>query len=127
MACSKCGSCCKWLLFTMDIDMFRARLLAQQDVILFNIHKNLSYDEERYFRIRGVEYNKEKQILIIHNINKSKLVIVPKSRKTKELRFYMPCPKLRDDNLCGIWDVKPNVCDYKKSTLTIWKPPGCTD
>lgn len=128
MVCSKCGNCCRYLVFTVNTTYNKARELLNEDIVSFGIDKTYSDDEIRYFTIRQVEMNRKDNLtyLTLKNNHKDKNKFEIVKRGEYRLIFYTECPLLKD-NLCSIWDTRPDVCDYTKIKMQFWRPPGCQD
>ena len=128
MGCIRCGNCCRYLVFTVNTDYNTARKLLNEDIVSFGVERIHSEDELRYFTIRGVKITKKDglEYLTLENKNKDKNKFEIVKRGEYRLIFYKVCPLLKD-NLCSIWDTRPDVCDYKKIKMQFWRPPGCQD
>lgn len=128
MTCSKCGECCKWLVFTIYDSYQEAKKRLTQDKFLALYEGKFTEDEKRYYSIRLVELKEleTKTLMIVINKHKDKNRLEIVNRGKYRLLIYSPCPLLKD-NLCSIWETKPDVCDYDKSTLSHWNPKNCTD
>lgn len=128
MPCSICGTCCKYLVFTVNTTLNDARRLLSRPVLSFIVNKDYNADELRYLNIRLVKVDKEKDtsVLTLQNKHCENNMLEVIKRGKYRLIIYTPCPLL-NGNLCSIWDTKPDVCDYKKCTLELWRPRCCTD
>ncbi|MCK9320015.1 YkgJ family cysteine cluster protein [Methanoculleus sp.] len=128
MACSMCGACCKYLVFTITQPIDKVKTLINQPIMMFAVDKTFSEDEKRYFSYREVQIleDKGKTLVFVKNEFPEQNHAEYISRNNYKVVIYSPCNKL-ENNLCSIWDTKPDVCDYTKSTLEIWKPKCCTD
>lgn len=126
--CSKCGACCRYLVFTITTDYKTARELLNENTVSFGVNREYSEDEIRYFTYRKVKITKKHNItyLTIENKNKDKNKLEIIKRGTYRLIYYIECTKLKG-NLCSIWTTRPDVCDFTKVKLDIWKPSCCTD
>ena len=79
-------------------------------IIAFEIeHRHYTAEDLRYFEARGIRIERK-------NRNRD-YEIVP-----------YRCKYLTDDNLCSIWETRPDICNKEKRGNTrIYVPSGCTD
>jgi len=42
-------------------------------------------------------------------------------------RVWNKCKHLNEDNMCDIWETRPQVCRNTKTNSHLVKPDGCTD
>jgi Fe-S-cluster containining protein len=123
-SCSTCGECCRWLVFRLPFPKKEIKNIMKKPEFKFSVNHSFSEDELIYFKYRLVSFNGN--IMIIPNKYKEKTRIM-KEGDLYSLYVYIPCSQLTDTNKCGIWDKRPEVCDYTKVKIPIWKPPCCTD
>ncbi len=128
MVCSKCGNCCRYLAFTVNLPINQVKELIQQPLLFFTVNKIFNDDEKKYYSYHKVMLieDKGKTILYLPNDTPEQTHIEYISRNNYRVIVYYPCNKLKN-SLCSIWDDRPTVCHYDKSTLPLWKPKGCTD
>lgn len=128
MTCTKCGTCCRYLAFTISKDIRQIHLLNRLPQIIIGVDLKITDDVIAYYNLRGVRIITDKgtPYLVIPNDHPERNIIEPIGRNKYRLVVYIPCSKLKD-NLCSIWETKPKFCSYKDCELTIWRPSCCKD
>jgi len=57
----------------------------------------------------------------LHNID------IIKKEDATTFQIKNVCSELGEDNLCKIWETRPEICKNTKDKKCILKPEGCTD
>jgi Fe-S-cluster containining protein len=133
MTCSRCGRCCKILVFNILTDhILQVKQLLKKDKIPL-IVEDINDEEKFYYKLHNVDYEKidSKHCRLTYpNKYKDKNKIVRNKRGSYKVILYCPCNKLTKNNLCSIWEDRPKVCDYdwsRSNGIDLYYPDGCTE
>jgi len=128
MTCSKCGNCCRCLVFTLTKKTLSLFSQNNNKTISISTLEKHTENDIRYYSLHNVKViNGNPTKLLVPNIYSRRNKLVKKNNDEHLWIIYCPCSMLQADNTCRIFQSRPDICDYSKCRLEIWYPPSCTD
>jgi len=125
MVCKRCGICCQYIVFRVPISRKDVRKAIKQPIICVVVSKAVEKDNERYYKLHNINIVGNKLYIPIHNPKKNK------ANKLKDGKYELilncVCGALKD-NLCSIWNERPDICNKEKRPkgIEIYVFPECT-